>query len=141
MAASKRFTLKRPAAALGPYMHDTDLSADVRIVDDEWVFDEDEVTSSDPTDPAEKTFGVASVSLNAQHRFINKHWMHMGHQLNSRMPLHQSDFSPERRWRFLTRYLMDFVTFVSRDLALFELTQARVKAYQGRDAILGDIGS
>ena len=65
----------------------------------------------------------------------------MGYQLNSRIPLHESDFSPERRWRFLTRYLMDFVSFVSRELALSELTQARVKAYQGRDAILGDIGS
>ena len=34
MYASKRFTLKRPAAALGSYMHNTDVRAGVRVVGD-----------------------------------------------------------------------------------------------------------
>ena len=138
MAASKRSTFKRPASALGSYMHITDVRADVRVVDYDKNPDVNELTSRLPEDPVETTFGVSSVSLHAQHRFLNKHWMHMGCQLNSRMPLHDSHYSPERRWRFLIRYLMDFVYFVTYDRAASELTLRRVGAYNRRKAILCD---
>ena len=77
---------------------------------------------------AKKGFGIAEECLNSHQRFMTKHEMVLGIHLNARLPLGETSFSPQRKWRYLSLYLLDFAKFLEFEYVTKRLQQLRMSA-------------
>ena len=87
----------------------------------------------------QRGFGITEECLNMHCRCLTKHEMRLGIHLNSRMPSDETSFTPGRKWRDLTFYLIDFVRFVSFEYVTRELHEMRVRAFSKRPAVLASL--
>ena len=78
---------------------------------------------------AKSGFGITEECLNSQQRFTTKHEMALGIHLNARLPLDERSFSPQRKWTYLSSYLLDFAKFLDFEYVTKRLQQLRVSAF------------
>lgn len=81
-----------------------------------------------------KGFGITEECLNSHQRYMTKHEMVLGIHLNARLPLDESSFSPQRKWRYLSFYLLDFAKFLLFEYVTKRLQQLRMSAFSNHRA-------
>ena len=79
--------------------------------------------------PAKSGFGITEECLNSHQRFMSKHEMALGIHLNARLPLDERSFSPQRKWTYLSSYLLDFAKFLDFEYVKKRLQQLRTIAF------------
>ena len=77
----------------------------------------------------EPGFGISEACLNAHQRYMTKHEMVFGIHLNARIPLDGISFSPQRKWRYLAFYMLDFAKFLVYEYVTKKLQQLRMSAF------------
>ena len=79
--------------------------------------------------PAQSGFGITEECLSSHQRFMTKHEMILGIHINARLPLDERSFSPQRKWTYLSSYLLDFAKFLDFEYVTKRLQQLRMIAF------------